>query len=147
LVESAQGVQGAEAAGRGVLGLRLVELVGAHRRECDVRVGCASCQPSLRLLDRDRRRVDAEPAAAVALGEGDQQLAGAAADVEDTVVSAEAQPVERLDDAVRIERVVEGPVAVRDRGDAVAIHQPEGSLSSTKIAWLSVSPMFSPACS
>ena len=59
----------------------------------------------------------------MALGDPDQQLPRAAADVEDAVPGPEPERVERLADALRMQRVVEGAIAVGDRGDAVAVHE------------------------
>ena len=90
--------------------------------ELQLRPGRALARPLPRLVDHDRRAVDAETARARALRDPHEQLAGAAADVEDAVARAHAEAVDRLVDPRRVERVVERPVAVGDRRDAVAVH-------------------------
>jgi hypothetical protein len=62
-----------------------------------------------------------ESARARLLGDPDEQLSWAAADIEHAVGRPDLQARDRLVDQRRVERVVERPVAVGDRGDPVAV--------------------------
>src|SRR5206468_8796364 len=97
-----------------------VECARVAGDELELRAGRAGGGAPPRLFDLLPGHVDPDAARARLLGEPDEELPGPAADVDGSVVRAEPERAEQLVDARGVDRVVERPVAVRDRAQALA---------------------------
>ena len=121
LAGAAEGMRRAEAGGEGER-LRLeLPALGLGDLEPQLRGGRAPGGPLDRGHDLVRRGVDPHAGAAVALGDPDHQLAGAAAHVEHAVLRRQPREADDLVDRGRVQRVVEREIAVADRGDELPL--------------------------